>query len=230
MSRATKRDRGNATLAEEDEISQSEDMDSEGSVSPLNEDSDKSVETHRELSQEEVDFYKGLMEAILFVSTEPLTLHILSKKCELDRVNTRIIVDSIVDDYSERDGGILLKEVAGGYQFITSERYSELMGIIFKEFKKEKLTRTTMEVLAIISYRQPITLPEIDDLRGAASRPVIASLLAKKLIKPQGFKPVPGKPTLYVTTKKFLMRFGLNSLADLPPLDDLKELKFEEID
>ncbi|HNJ35546.1 MAG TPA: SMC-Scp complex subunit ScpB, partial [Leptospiraceae bacterium] len=96
--------------------------------------------------------------------------------------------------------------------------------------KREKLSRSVMETLAIISYRQPITLPEIEDVRGVASRPHVVTLLAKRLIKPQGTRPVPGRPTLYVTTKTFLQHFALNSLAELPPLEELKELKFDEIE
>lgn len=197
---------------------------------PVRSGGDAGLPAHRELSQEEMEHYRGFTEAILFVSTEPLSLNMLARKCELDRVNARIIVDSLVDDYAERDGGVLLKEIAGGYQFITSERYSQSLRGVFKDQKKEKLTRSTLEVLAIITYRQPITLPEIDEVRGANSRPMIATLLTKKLIKPQGYKPVPGRPTLYVTTRNFLTRFGLNSLAELPPLEDIKELKFDEID
>ncbi len=185
---------------------------------------------HRELSQEEMEHFKGLIEAILFVSTDPLSLAMLAKKCELDRVNARIIVDTLLDDYAERDGGILLREIAGGYQFLTSERYSRTMSQIFSDQKREKLSRSTLEALAIISYRQPITLPEIDELRGSSSRTLINTLLQKKLIKPQGYKPVPGRPTLYVTTRNFLSQFSLNSLADLPPLEEVKELKFDELD
>lgn len=191
---------------------------------------DATLPGHRELNLEEMEHYRGLMEAVLFVSTEPLTLNMIARRCELDRVNARIIVDSIVDDYAERDGGILLKEIAGGYQFVTSERYSQILKGLYKETKREKLSRSALEALAIVAYKQPITLPEIDEIRGASSRPMIATLLSKKLIKPQGYKPVPGRPTLYVSTKTFLSRFGLNSLADLPTLEDIKELKFDEID
>lgn len=197
---------------------------------PVSEAKDAGLPAHRELSQEEMEYYRGLMEALLFVSTEALGLNVLARKCNLDRLNARIIIDSLVDDYSERDSGILIKEIAGGYQFLTSERYSQNLREIHQGEKREKLSRSTMEALAIISYRQPITLPEIDDIRGANSRPMVATLLQKKLIKPQGYKPVPGRPTLYVTTRNFLQRFALNSLAELPTLEDVKELKFDEIE
>jgi len=191
---------------------------------------DAALPEHRELSPEEMENLKGLMEAILFLSSEPLGLTILAKKCELDRINARIIIDSLVDDYAERDGGVLLREIAGGYQFITSDRYSSSLKKIVKDQKKEKLSRSTIETLSIICYRQPITLPEIEEIRGVNSRAMVLQLVAKKLIKPQGYRPVPGRPTLYVTTRQFLSQFALNSLADLPAMEEVKELKFDEID
>lgn len=185
---------------------------------------------YRELGAEEMARYRGLIEALLFIAPEPMTVTQIAQKAGLDRVNARILADSLVDDFAERDGGILLREIAGGYQFVTSDRYSEDMKGILMESKKEKLSRSVMETLAIISYKQPVTLPEIEEIRGAASRPHVATLLSKRLIKPQGTRPVPGRPTLYVTTKTFLQHFALNSLADLPALEEVKELKFDEIE
>jgi segregation and condensation protein B len=186
---------------------------------------------HRELNQEEMSYYRGLIEAILFTATEPLTAGGVARKCELDRVNTRILLDTLADDFAERDSGILLREIAGGYQFLTSERYSaRLRELLVDPTKRDKLTRSVMETLSIIAYRQPITLPEIEDLRGSQSRAHIGLLMQKKLIKPQGYKPVPGRPVLYVTTRQFLQRFVLNSLSELPPLEEIKELKFDELD
>jgi len=195
---------------------------------PVKESGEAGLPEHRELSREELEHYKGLMEAVLFLSNEPLSLSILARKCNLDKVNARIIADTLVDDYAERDGGILLKEISGGYQFITSDRYAKSLKDVFTEEKREKLSRSVLETLAIITYRQPITLPEIEDIRGVNSRAMVSTLLSKKLIKPQGHRPVPGRPTLYVTTRNFLSHFALNSLADLPALEDIKELKFDE--
>jgi segregation and condensation protein B len=191
---------------------------------------DAGLPAFRDLGAEEMARYRGLIEAVLFVATEPQTVAMIARTINLDRVNTRILADSLVDDFAERDGGISLREIAGGYQFVTSDRYSEEMREILQTSKREKLSRSVMETLAIISYRQPITLPEIEDVRGVASRPHVVTLLAKRLIKPQGTRPVPGRPTLYVTTKTFLQHFALNSLAELPPLEELKELKFDEIE
>ena len=185
--------------------------------------------SHRELTQAEMENYRGLIESILFLSADPISLNILARKLKLDKVNTRILADSLVDDYAERDGGILLREIAGGYQFMTSDRFSHSIRDIFQEQKRETLSRSAMETLSIVSYKQPITLPEIEDVRGVNSRAQIASLLSRKLIKPQGYRPVPGRPTLYVTTRQFLSHFSLNSLTDLPALEEVKELKFDEI-
>lgn len=184
---------------------------------------------YKTLTPEEMNYFRGFIEAILFLSDEPLTVSFLARKIHLDKINTRILLDSLVDEYLERNSGILLKEVAGGYRFQTSEKYSEELKKIFKPKNSEKLSRSVMETLAIICYKQPITLPEIEEIRGANSRSQIATLIQKNLIKPQGYKPVPGRPTLYVTTKEFLIKFNLNTLADLPPLKDLKELPFDDI-
>ncbi len=197
---------------------------------PVKDSKEAGLPEHRELDNEESDFFRGLIEAVLFLSEQPLSLNALARKCELDRVNTRILVDSLVDDYTERDGGIQIREIAGGYQFVTTERYSSAMKALFHEQKRETLSRSTLETLSIISYRQPITLPEIEEIRGVNSRAMINTLLQKKLIKPQGYRPVPGRPVLYVTTRNFLSHFGLHSLSDLPPLEEVKELKFDEIE
>ncbi|MBW7857921.1 MAG: SMC-Scp complex subunit ScpB [Leptonema sp. (in: Bacteria)] len=177
-----------------------------------------------------MDFYRGLIEAVLFIHSDPMSVSALARQCNLDRTNTRILVDSLVDDYAERGGGIVLREVAGGYRFLTSENFSSALSQLFRDKQPERLSRSVMETLAIIAYRQPITLPEIEEVRGVNSRAMVAILMQKKLVKPQGYRSVPGRPTLYVTTRQFLMRFHLNTLADLPPLRDLKELPFGEAD
>ncbi len=189
-----------------------------------------SLPEYRELTAQEMDYYRGLLEAILFLSNEPLSVSILARQIKLDKINTRILLDSLVDEYLEKNGGIILKEIAGGYRFITSDKYVNELKTIFKPKNTEKLTRSLLETLAIICYKQPITLPEIEEIRGVNSRAMVSALLQKNLIKPQGYKPVPGRPTLYVTTKEFLIRFNLNSLAELPPLKDLKELPMDNLD
>ena len=213
-----------------EQISDPEQESAESVEVPVHSTSEAGLPEYRELSREEMDQFRGLLEAVLFVSTEPQSLSVLARQCNLDRVNTRILVDSLMDDYAERDGGVLLREISGGYQFVTSDRYGDQIKAILGGPRTEKLSRSVMEALSIICYRQPITLPEIEEIRGVNSRQMVATLLQKKLIKPQGYRPVPGRPTLYVTTRQFLSHFALNSLSDLPPLHDVKELPFDEIE
>ncbi|PJZ53089.1 SMC-Scp complex subunit ScpB [Leptospira adleri] len=173
---------------------------------------------------------KGLIEALLFVSGEPLKLASVAKSAGIEKTEAREILDELVLDYSEKNGGFLLKEIGGAYQFVTNENFSEILGNIFKEKRREQLSRSSLDTLAIIAYKQPITLPEIDEIRGVSSRAMVTSLISKKLVKPIGNKEVPGRPALYGTTKEFLIHFGLNKLSDLPAPVEVKELKFENLD
>lgn len=176
------------------------------------------------------EYNRGLVEALIFLSSEPVKLSVLSDNLKLEKSYVRDLIEDLIIDYRERDGGFILKEIAGGFQFLSNEKFYKVLGNIFRERKREVLSRSTLETLAIISYKQPITLPEIDDIRGASSRNMVSTLIAKKLVKAVGQKEVPGRPTLYGTTNEFLIHFGLNKLSDLPTPVEIKELKFEELD
>jgi segregation and condensation protein B len=182
------------------------------------------------LAEQNREFDKGLVEALLFLSSEPIKLVNISDSLNLDKSYTRDLVEELVLDYSEKNGGILLKEIAGGYQFLTNEIYFKILGSVFKEKKRETLSRSTLDTLAIISYKQPITQSEIDEIRGVSSRAMVSTLLTKKLVKAVGQKEVPGRPTMYGTTNEFLIHFGLNKLSDLPQPVEVKELKFESLE
>jgi segregation and condensation protein B len=173
-------------------------------------------------------YTKGLIEALLFLSSDPVKLSSLSKSTGLEKPELREILDELILDYQEKEGGFLLREIAGGYQFITNQKYSEVLSHIFKDKKRETLSRGTLDTLAIIAYKQPVTLTELDEIRGVSSRAMVASLISKKLVKAVGQKEVPGRPTLYGTTNEFLLHFGLSKLADLPTPVEVKELRFEE--
>lgn len=177
---------------------------------------------------EERNYTKGLLEALLFLSSDPIKLSALAKSCGIEKTEARELLDELILDYQEREGGFLLREIAGGYQFITNQKYSEILSHIFKDKKRETLSRGTLDTLAIIAYKQPITLTELDEIRGVSSRAMVASLMSKKLVKAVGQKEVPGRPTLYGTTNEFLLHFGLSKLTDLPTPVEVKELKFEE--
>lgn len=175
-------------------------------------------------------FLKGLLEALIFLSSDPVKLSSLAKTAGIEKSLARELLDELILDYQEREGGFILREIAGQYQFITSEKYHIRLSEIFKEKKRETLSKSSLDTLAIIAYKQPITLSEIDEIRGASSRAMVANLIAKKLVKPLGQKEVPGRPTLYGTTNEFLIHFGLSRLSDLPTPVDVKELKFDEIE
>ncbi|MCW7482439.1 SMC-Scp complex subunit ScpB [Leptospira kanakyensis] len=177
---------------------------------------------------EERTYTKGLLEALLFLSSDPIKLSALAKSAGIEKTEARELLDELILDYQEKEGGFLLREIAGGYQFITNQKYSEILAHIFKDKKRETLSRGTLDTLAIIAYKQPITLTELDEIRGVSSRAMIASLMSKKLVKAVGQKEVPGRPTLYGTTNEFLLHFGLSKLTDLPTPVEVKELKFEE--
>jgi segregation and condensation protein B len=183
-----------------------------------------------EKEQESREYYKGLIEALLFLSSEPVKLASLASSANIEKSYARELVDELILDYSERNGGFLLKEIAGSYQFSTNEIYFKVLGSIFKEKKRETLSKSTLDTLAIISYKQPITLSEVDEIRGVSSRAMVTTLISKKLVKAVGQKEVPGRPTLYGTTNEFLLHFGLNKLSDLPTPVEVKELNLDNLD
>jgi segregation and condensation protein B len=178
---------------------------------------------------EDRKYLKGLLEALVFLSSEPIKLSSLAKTVDIEKTLARELLDEMLLDYQEREGGFLLREITGQYQFITSDIYHERLGVIFKEKKKETLSRSNLDTLAIIAYKQPLTLAEVDEIRGVSSRAMVANLISKKLVKPIGQKEVPGRPTLYGTTNDFLIHFGLSKLTDLPSPVDVKELQFDEL-
>lgn len=171
---------------------------------------------------------KAAIEALVFISGDGMTAGEISRGLGEESDQVKIALDSLVDEFLERDGGIILQEVGGRYQFVTRPQIYPLIQNFLREKKKETLSRSSLETLAIITYKQPITLVEVDEIRGVNSRSQIATLLSKKLIKQAGVKEAPGRPVLYGTTREFLEYFGLNSLEELPPPQDIKELNFED--
>ncbi|GAB4111293.1 MAG: SMC-Scp complex subunit ScpB [Spirochaetota bacterium] len=170
----------------------------------------------------------GIVEAILFVSAEPVPLQFFIKQLGIDATQAKIIIDSLIDEYEDRDKGIKIIEISGGYQFVTNPKFANQLRQVMGYKKKETLSKGMLETLAIIAYKQPIMLAEIEELRGVSSRMMVAALMRKNLIKPVGRKDVPGRPLLYGTTDEFLRYFGLNKLSDLPKLSEIKEFNFEE--
>jgi segregation and condensation protein B len=145
----------------------------------------------------------------------------------VDPTQAKIILDSLLDEFEERDGGVRLVEISNGYQFVTHRRYAEQIRKALGFSRKDSLTRGMLETLSIIAYKQPIVMAEIETLRGVSSRMMVANLMKKNLIKPVGRKELPGRPLAYGTTEEFLRYFGLHKLSDLPRLSEIKELTFE---
>jgi segregation and condensation protein B len=165
---------------------------------------------------------KGLIEALVFVADQPLALHDIAKAAgRADRKLVKALADELRQDYARR--GIHLDEVAGGLIFRTNPAYAPFIRDAAAK-KPVRMTRAQLETLAIIAYRQPLTRPEVDDVRGVDSGPVMKMLLERDLIKILGKKDEPGRPLLYGTTHNFLEFFGLKALKDLPSLREFTEL------
>lgn len=175
--------------------------------------------------RDELDMH-GLFEAILFLSNDPVPISFFVKNLGIDATQAKIILDSLVDEYEERDGGVKLCEISNGYQFLTNRRYSGHIRKVMGFSKKETLSRGMLETLSIIAYKQPVVIAEIDELRGVSSRMMVANLMKKNLVKPMGRKELPGRPLAYGTTDEFLRFFGLNRLSDLPKLSEIKEFSY----
>jgi len=165
---------------------------------------------------------KGLIEALVFASEHPVAVNDLAKAAgRADKKLVRSLVDELRLEYSRR--GIQLEEVAGGLMFRTHAAYAPFVREAAAK-KPVRMTRAQLETLAIISYRQPLTRPEVDDIRGVDSGPVLKTLLDRDLIRILGKKDEPGRPLLYGTTTAFLEFFGLKALKDLPSLREFTEL------
>ncbi|EGM69437.1 SMC-Scp complex subunit ScpB [Shewanella sp. HN-41] len=170
---------------------------------------------------------KQLIEASLFVLGKPLSVKMLKETVLVDfsvsRDKIKVALDELQLDYQER--GVQLVKVAGGYRFQTLDVLSPFLQPLWQE-KAPKYSRATLETLAVIAYRQPVTRGDIEQVRGVAiSSHIIKSLSDRHWIKVVGHKEVPGRPALYATTLEFLAYFGLDTLADLPALTDAESLQ-----
>ncbi len=163
---------------------------------------------------------KSLLEALLFSSGEPLTPSTLKAVTEIDEPEIKRLMEELLADYRDREAGVLIAEVANGFQMVTNPRFAPWIKKL-KGSESSKLSPASLETLAIIAYKQPIIKAEVEQVRGVSADGVIKTLLEKRLIKIMGKKEAPGKPLLYGTTKEFLQHFGLKDLTELPTLKDL---------
>jgi len=177
------------------------------------------------------DELRGALEALLYASPDPLSVRELKKA--FPEAPAEMVVRALQDLaglYQAPARGLQLIEVAGGYQITSRPEYHDRIGRLLDEKRPSRLSTQALETLAVIAYRQPITVPEIIALRGVRSASVVRTLLERKLIRIMGRKPVVGRPLLYGTTREFLSRFGLKDLGELPRKEDLAEIFGEAVE
>ena len=166
----------------------------------------------------------GIIEALIFVSDEPLTLKTIAAVLKEEKTLVEESVKALAEEFNARNGGLQLREVAGGWQFATRPEHHEYVRRLLRTRPSAKLTIASLETLAVIAYRQPVTVPEILEIRGVQSPSAIKTLLDKKLIVAKGRKEAVGRPMMYGTSKDFLLQFGLKDLTELPSVEDFQDL------
>jgi len=169
---------------------------------------------------------KALIEGIIYVAPEPVTLDGIAKALEgEERERIKAKLEELVAEYEQNAHGIQIRQVANGYKFSTKAEHHEVLRKYVKSLKPAvRLSKPALETLAVIAYRQPVTVPEIEEIRGVDSGGVIHTLLEKKLVVTSGRKSVVGRPILYRTSKDFLVHFGLKDVGELPSLKEFEEL------
>jgi len=168
---------------------------------------------------------KAMLEAIVYVTDEPLSAQQIAAALErpIDVVKRKL--DELVAEFARPEHGLGIREVAGGYKMATKAEHHEAVRAFVKKLTPPlKLSLAALETLAVIAYKQPVTTPEIIEIRGVQGAGVLKTLLDRKLITESGRKNVVGKPILYKTTKEFLVQFGLKDLSELPTLKEFEEL------
>lgn len=166
----------------------------------------------------------AIAEAIIFVSDEPISSKAIADIIDEDKETVRAAVEQLQEEYEERRGGLQIREIAGGWQIATRTEYHEEIRRFLKTRPSAKLSLASLETLAVIAYKQPVTVPEILEIRGVQSASAIKTLLEKRLIVTKGHKETVGRPMQYGTSKDFLIQFGLKDLSDLPSIEDFEDL------
>ena len=183
-----------------------------------------------ELAEPASDDGPGLrasLEAILLVADEPVPEVLLAQVLERPRGEVEAGLRALAAEYTADGRGFDLREIAGGWRFYTREDCAPLVERFVRDGQEVRLTQAALETLAVIAYKQPVTVPEISEIRGVDSGGVIATLLDRKLITTAGRKAVIGRPILYKTTREFLMRFGLKDVQELPSMEEFEKLVAE---
>jgi len=187
---------------------------------------------------------KGQLEAIIYAAEDPVTIDLLTLLLKESVINDdklgslepaaaqsetkkriREALDGLIADYASEDRGVEIREVAGGYRMSTKPEHHDLIRGFAKSLKPPiRLSLQALETLSVIAYKQPVTAPEISEIRGVDSSGVLANLIDKKLVTTAGRKQVIGRPILYKTTKEFLLRFGLKDVSELPSMEEFEKM------
>lgn len=180
---------------------------------------------------------KAKLEAIIYAAEHPVTLDQIvelvkdstSEQNEAGlRLQVRAVLEELISEYSPAEHGIEIRQIAGGYRMSTKPEQHDVVRAFAKSLKPPiRLSLPALETLAVIAYKQPVTVPEISEIRGVDSSGVIATLLDRKLVTTAGRKAVIGRPILYRTTKEFLLRFGLKDVSELPSMEEFEKLVAE---
>lgn len=173
---------------------------------------------------------KAILEAIVYVTDEPLSAQQMAAALTVPLDRIKRLLNTLVEDYARPERGLSIREVAGGYKMSTKAEHHEAVRAFVKKLTPPlKLSLAALETLAVVAYKQPVTAPEIMDIRGVQGAGVLKTLLDRKLIAEGGRKKVVGQPILYKTTKEFLVQFGLKDLGELPTIKEFEELGRMEI-
>jgi segregation and condensation protein B len=179
------------------------------------------IDGTREISDAEL---KSIAEALIFVADEPLSAKTIADVLKVDLAAVEKAVGELVAECDARNGGLQLREIAGGWQIATRPEHHEQVRAYLKSKPSAKLSLASLETLAVIAYKQPVTVPEILEIRGVQSPSAIKTLLDKRLIVARGRKETVGRPMMYGTSKEFLIQFGLKDLTELPSIEDFQDL------
>jgi segregation and condensation protein B len=168
---------------------------------------------------------QAILEAIVYITDEPLTAQQIAAAIGQPIDKVKRLLDQLVADYAKPEHGLSIREIAGGYKMATKAEHHEAVRAFVKKLTPPlKLSLPALETLAVIAYKQPVTTPEIMEIRGVQGAGVLKTLLDRKLIAEAGRKDVVGRPLTYKTTKEFLVQFGLKDLKELPTLKEFEEL------
>lgn len=172
-----------------------------------------------------IEELKPIIESLIFVSEEPISARQIASMLEGENISDiEEAARQLQEEFNSRNSGLQLQQLAGGFRITTRPELNEYVRRYLKSQPSARLSMAALETLAVIAYKQPITIPEILEIRGKTSTSAIKTLLDRRLIVARGHKPVVGRPMLYGTSKEFLIQFGLNDLSELPNLEDFEDL------